>query len=474
METLKAMMPLLVAHLKAESVVVQSYAANCIERILTIKDKVQGAPAVPRFTRTELAPILASLFDGLFAVLSSTDEEIFENEYVMKATMRVLHVAREDLVQHTPVVLGSLNGVLERVCKNPRNPQFNHFLFESIAVLVRAACGSNPAMSSQFEQLLFPPFQTVLQMDVQEFSPYVFQILAQLLEYRPDGLSDAYRALFEPLLVPTNWERKGNCPALVRLLQAYLKQDRNQELAPHMTALLGIFQKLLALKSTENSAFLLLESILSTYTQAIEQFLPQLFQLLMTRLQQNQTARFARLLVLFLSQLILKKGSAMLVQCLEQVQPGLLGMVINQVWIRAIDTSPPEYHEAKVCAMGMATLLVQCDQIKADAATWTNLLSSTISILAPCTRSGGGNDDDVEERIGFDGDAYSKLHFASSDQDKKDPLPDVVDVPTTVVQMLGTLCQASPGRFLPMLQQLNPDKSKALQEACSKAGVALV
>ena len=64
----------------------------------------------------------------------------------------------------------------------------------------------------------------MLALDVAEFSPYVFQILAQLLEYRSDGLSEPYRALFAPLLAPANWERKGNVPALTRLLKAYLKQ----------------------------------------------------------------------------------------------------------------------------------------------------------------------------------------------------------------------------------------------------------
>ena len=29
-------------------------------------------------------------------------------------------------------------------------------------------------------------------MDVAEFTPYVFQILAQLLLYRPDGMSPAF------------------------------------------------------------------------------------------------------------------------------------------------------------------------------------------------------------------------------------------------------------------------------------------
>jgi CAS/CSE protein, C-terminus len=70
--------------------------------------------------------------------------------------------------------------------------------------------------------LMLPYFYTdkqVLSQDVIEFHPYVFQILAQLLELRPGQFSAAYTALFPPLMLPQLWERRGNVPALVRLVQ---------------------------------------------------------------------------------------------------------------------------------------------------------------------------------------------------------------------------------------------------------------
>ena len=45
-----------------------------------------------------------------------------------------------------------------------------------------------------------------------------------LLEYRPDGLGEAYTALFPHLLTPALWQSTGNVPALVRLLKAYLNK----------------------------------------------------------------------------------------------------------------------------------------------------------------------------------------------------------------------------------------------------------
>ena len=50
----------------------------------------------------------------------------------------------------------------------------------------------------------------------------MFQVFAQLIELRPAPLPGLYLHMFPGLLSPTFWERPGNIPALVRLLQAYL------------------------------------------------------------------------------------------------------------------------------------------------------------------------------------------------------------------------------------------------------------
>jgi len=137
-----------------------------------------------------MQPFLQKMFEGFFAVLDSS--EFGENEYVMKATMRALSVVKEDVVAITEMVLNKLTNALGRVCKNPKNPQYNHYLFESIAVLVKSVCIATPAATAAFEALLFPPFQTILQMEVTEFIPYVFQVLAQLLEFKVDEIGTSY------------------------------------------------------------------------------------------------------------------------------------------------------------------------------------------------------------------------------------------------------------------------------------------
>jgi exportin-2 (importin alpha re-exporter) len=249
------LLPHLTRYLKSEYIVIQTYAALCIEKFLTIKEENHQL----RLHKEMILPILVPLFSSLFPVLEN--EELPENDYVMKCIMRLLTVVGVDIKSVTQLVLHHLTISLERVCKNPANPFFNHYLFECIALLVRSCCSPTAVSSlsqdqqmeifTQFESLLFPLFQTILQMDVIEFVPYVFQILAQLLSYRPvgTGLSDAYRELFPPLLSPSLWLRKGNIPALTDLLLAYIYQGINEIIATNLLeGVLGIFQKLLASK----------------------------------------------------------------------------------------------------------------------------------------------------------------------------------------------------------------------------------
>ena len=169
--------------------------------------------------------------------------------------MRVLSVVGPDIAPITPLVIRHLTAALEKLCKSPVTPHFNHYLFECLAVLIRSCCATPEAANaacSQFETLLFPPFQSVLSQDVAELTPYVFQILAQLLSARPgkqSGLSAPYRALFPPLLSPMLWERSGNVPALTDLFRAYVVKGMAEIVSGnHLNGVLGVFQKLLASK----------------------------------------------------------------------------------------------------------------------------------------------------------------------------------------------------------------------------------
>jgi len=241
------------------------------------------------------------------------------------------------MAPYANVCIESLNSILARVCSNPTNPTFNHYLFEAVASLVRYICAATPSAVDAFEQLLFPPFQNVLQLDISEFTPYVFQVLAQLLECRTT-LSPAYESLFPPLLTPVMWERPGNIPALVRLVCAYMAKGKAHVL-PQLERVLGVFQKLLSVRSTDGHACRLLTSMWQVYDAAeLAQYTPTIFNLCLQRLQSNK--KIAPSLVSAWSVFVARYGAAALKSSLDAIQPGLCAMLLSRVWARTRPPSP--------------------------------------------------------------------------------------------------------------------------------------
>jgi exportin-2 (importin alpha re-exporter) len=102
---------------------------------------------------------------------------------------------------------------------------------------------------------------------VAEFMPYVFQLFAALLEARPYGpLSEYYKALVAPVLMPSLWESRGNVPALARLLSSIIPRSAADIVANNQVEpILGIFQKLMSGKTrTELYAFDVLEAVVTS------------------------------------------------------------------------------------------------------------------------------------------------------------------------------------------------------------------
>ena len=91
--------------------------------------------------------------------------------YVQAAAGASAHVhCRMAVVQIASVAkicLQYLAALLLEVCKNPSQPGFNHYLFESVAALIRYSASQDSAHVGELEAQLFPAFNTVLQNDVQ-------------------------------------------------------------------------------------------------------------------------------------------------------------------------------------------------------------------------------------------------------------------------------------------------------------------
>lgn len=80
--------------------------------------------------------------------------------------MRVIIAARQTLIPGSDRILPRLVGLLGLLAKNPSNPKFDQYLFESISGLLRFVVGGSPATLPAFEEALFVPFTIILQQDI--------------------------------------------------------------------------------------------------------------------------------------------------------------------------------------------------------------------------------------------------------------------------------------------------------------------
>ena len=97
--------------------------------------------------------------------------------------------------------------------------------------------------------------------------PYVFQILAALLESNRTGTLPAkYTGLLVLLLNPVSWESRGNIPGCARLLSAVIPRAASLIGSDgKIEQVLGIFQGLMNSKKTDQYAFDVLESVVIAY-----------------------------------------------------------------------------------------------------------------------------------------------------------------------------------------------------------------
>ncbi|GFR48907.1 hypothetical protein Agub_g10856 [Astrephomene gubernaculifera] len=414
-EACLAAVPPLVALLGCEYCVVHSYAAICLERLLSLKEA--GAGRGLRFSSQDLGAHLQPLLERLFAGFKLPDSS--ENEYLMKCIMRVIGFVGPAIAPVSAVCLQRLAAMLVEVCRNPRNPSFNHYLFESVAALIRHGTAANAASIAEYEAALFPAFEMVLQQDVQEFHPYVFQVFSQLIELRSAPLPQLYLQIFPPLLSPVFWERSGNVPALVRLLQAYLTKAGAEVVSGgHLVAVLGVFQKLLSSRAHDHEGFYIVNAIVESLPlPAYEQYLPSVWTLMFQRLSGTKTPKFCRFFSVFLALFICKHGPAAACQQLDKVQPGIMYMLLQQVWLPTLASiEGPE--EEKLVAVAGAKLLTELPGFSAagpQAALWAGLRKGLVDKMASGGGGGAGQEEeepDFEEAQGYSA-AYARLANAS-------------------------------------------------------------
>ncbi|GAA5913683.1 importin-alpha export receptor [Sporobolomyces salmoneus] len=486
-EQLLSVLPLLIPHLQNPAFVIHTYAALTIERILYIKQ--EGAFL---FGQADIRDHAEGILNALFKIIESgtSPQQIAANDNLMKSAMRVIITARQSLLPSYGTVLQHLVGILGEISKNPSNPKFNHFTFESISALVRFVTAGNPSTLSTFENALFPPFHIILQQDISEFTPFVFQILSQLLEtHPPSDMPESYKVLLPPLLTPTLWESRGNIPALVRLLRAFLSRGANQIVAANqVTPMLGIFQHLIQSKANDQYGFELLEALLECVPLAnLSQYLSTpIFVLLLTRLQGSKTDKFSQGLLKFIcfAAAIQKEGldadGAIGMLDGVQPQPGLFAQVLP-VLLPEAQKVPTK--DRKLVVVGLTNLLTRSSKmlnephVRVWSATMESLLKLLILPLAISKTTSAADDEveitDLDEAAAGLGYQASFSKLGASEKPKEDPVAWCKDPKEWLAKGLQAVSASQPGKLPALMQAVNPQFSTPFTQYLTSNGIDL-
>lgn len=227
--TALSLLPTLVTFLTHRSNVVIFYAASCIENLLIFEDSAplteEIALARAPFVSSDINPFCLQIVQDLTKAIVFSHS--YGNQYLMKCILEVLGAAcLAD--ESANDVIAYLLGILENVCDNPKNPDFNIYLFEALALVIGWA-NVHKSLLPVFEARVFTVLGRIFSENIIDVWPYALQISAQLVNLREAPLSQIYLHLFDGIvLCSSTWDRPPCVPAVALLLGAYLRKISSQ------------------------------------------------------------------------------------------------------------------------------------------------------------------------------------------------------------------------------------------------------
>ena len=100
----------------------------------------------PLVTKELVQPVQNDLLMQLGQIVASS-----ENEFAAKALCKLLALQRELLLSAVPDLVQMIHTRLKELCANPARPNFNHNVFECLALCIRILCQAQPDATKSFE-----------------------------------------------------------------------------------------------------------------------------------------------------------------------------------------------------------------------------------------------------------------------------------------------------------------------------------
>ncbi|KAJ9143752.1 Chromosome segregation protein [Pleurostoma richardsiae] len=456
----------LIKNLASTNYVVYTYAAIAVERVLYLTNDT----GEHLFSRVDIEPFAKDLLDHLFRLVEkdTAPAKMQENEFLMRCIMRVLIVIKDGVTPILDPILDHLISITNVIKANPSNPRFYYFHFEAVGTLVRF-CAST--QESKLEARLWKPFSYILNEDVAEFVPYVFQIFAALLEANPaNPIPEHFKTLVQPLLLPAVWDTRGNVPGCARFLAAIIPKATELILAEkQLEPILGIFQRLLASKKTEQNAFDILEAIIGSFqASALDSYFGTILTLVFTKLQANPSDSFKLRFVRFYHLVSAKGieagfGADYFIKHAEALQTG----IFTPIYLNIILQTTGQFARPVDRKIGVISYTkTLCDSsafAQRYVKGWGFTCNHLLDLLKNPPQVAAGDEiiteADVDD-IGF-GVGYTPLNTCK--RGPRDDFPDITDVQSWVGQFIKAANSRHGGAIAKFVdERLSPEAKEAL------------
>ncbi|KEG15487.1 putative CAS/CSE/importin domain protein [Trypanosoma grayi] len=374
-QLLPEVIALLTAWIRCQDEVVRAYAANAVERILTVQRSGQQEFVI---TNENLADKAAPLLQNLCMRIQ---QDRRPSAYTMQCLLRVCQNCSSCVSPFVGDIITCIAPVVRENAKNPTNPLFSHCMFEVISKCIQI----RPKDGAAIEGVLWEPMIFILQNDVLEYVPYTLQIMAQLLDTHGSNSPEPpahYQALLEPLLIPDMYQQKGNIPAVVRLLVAFIEHYPRFVHGKGFTEkTLAIFRSLLQYKNYDHEGLNILTAIIIAYPkEIISSFMKSVYEALFQRLQTSRTPKYLRILIIFLSIVVVVHGADDVVAKVNLIQDGLFWMLFQRVWLPNVQKVMGTL-ERKVCVVALACLLGECSELQRNGETWATCVLGCLKMI---------------------------------------------------------------------------------------------
>jgi len=302
------------------------------------------------------------LIEGLFNCF--TDRSAFNTHYIMKALMRCFSLINNETAKNAHIYTARLEQMILQAIQNPINPQLMHFVFESLCVLIRKAYTK---VEGGLDIHVVRIIDLIIPKDVVDFMPYALQVTALLLDQsqaekeRGAQIPQQHYLSFFPFLLKGDfWARSANIPALMLVLESFVKVFPEVVFGPeYVDQIIGCFQRLIGAKAYDQHGFRLAAAFLinlETYEKLTSRnvLLPML-----NRLQQSKTTKYVRQLVLFFCRFAIVRGAQTLAKALDSIQGGLYLMLVEKVILPELKQMPHTtvYEEKRIITYGISMLI---------------------------------------------------------------------------------------------------------------------